>query len=62
MHYEPCMFTVDINGRKTYMVVHTDDIDGATQDPRDGAAIIDALDKRFGVTVGDPKFMLGRTE
>ena len=40
MHYEPCMFTVDINGRKTYLVVHTDDIDGAAQDPRDGAAII----------------------
>ena len=39
------------------MVVHTDDIDGAAQDPRDGAAIIDALDKKFGVTVGDPKFM-----
>ena len=59
MHYEPCMFTVQIDGRMTYLVVHTDGIDGAAEDPRDGVAIVEALDKRFGVTVGDPKFMLG---
>ena len=52
-----CLLWTFINGRKTYLVVHTDDIDGAAQDPRDGAAIIDALDKRFGVTV-DTSFAL----
>ena len=31
MLYEPCMFIVEIDGRKTYMSVFTDDIDAACE-------------------------------
>ena len=59
MLYAPCMFKILINNRVSFVVVHTDDCDGASQDPRDGAAIRDAFNARFGVKDVDPKFMLG---
>jgi hypothetical protein len=59
MLYAPCMFKILINNRVSFVVVHTDNCDGASQDPRDGAAIRDALNARFGVKDVDPKFMLG---
>jgi len=58
---EPCMFRVEIEGRVSFMVVHTDDVDGVCDDPRDGKAIYDKFDKEFGVTSCDPKHMLGVT-
>ena len=61
MLYEPCMFTVEIDGRMTHMVVHTDDVDMVCDDPRDGKAIRDEFDEKFGVTDCDPKHMLGVT-
>jgi hypothetical protein len=33
------MFRVEIDGRVSFMVVHTDDVDGVCDDPRDGQAI-----------------------
>jgi hypothetical protein len=53
------MFKILINNRVSIVVVHTNDCDGASQDPRDGAAIRDAFNARFGVKDVDPKFMLG---
>ena len=53
------MFKILINNRVSFVVVHTDDCDGASQDPRDGAAIRDAFNARFGVKDVNPKFMLG---
>ena len=44
---------------RTYVLIHTDDIDGITRNPAHGVAIKDAFDKRFGVKVVDPRFMLG---
>jgi hypothetical protein len=55
------MFKVVIDGRETFMVVHTDDVDGVCDDPRDGQAIQAAFDAEFGVTTCDPKYMLGVT-
>ena len=43
MLYEPCMFIVEIEGRKTYMSVFTDDIDAACEKLADGKAILDKL-------------------
>ena len=41
MLYEPCMFIVEIEGRKTYMSAFTDDIDAACEDIKGGKAIRD---------------------
>ena len=59
MLYAPCMFKILINNRVSFVVVHTDDCDGASQDPQDGAAIRDAFNTRFGVKDVDLNFMLG---
>ena len=53
------MFRVEIDGRVSFMVVHTDDVDGVCDDPRDGQAIQDKFHAEFGVTTCDPKHMLG---
>jgi hypothetical protein len=45
--------------RKSYLLIHTDDIDGAAEDPRDGDAILNAFDKEFGITLCESRFMLG---
>ena len=47
--------------RKSYLLIHTDDIDGAAEDPRDGDAILNAFDKEFGITLVlcESRFMLG---
>ena len=59
------MWPIDIdNGgttERTYVLIHTDDIDGITRNPAHGVAIKDAFDKRFGVKVVDPRFMLVQT-
>ena len=44
--------------RKSYLLIHTDDIDGAAEDPRDGDAILNAFDKEFGITLCESRFML----
>ena len=59
MTYEPCLWKVTINGRVTWMVVHVDDIDGASEDARDSAMILEKLQKRFGISIIEPKYMLG---
>ena len=55
INYAPCMWSIDIdNGgttERTYVLIHTDDIDGITRNPAHGVAIKDAFDKRFGVKV-----------
>ena len=59
MANEPCLWKVIIEGRITWMVVHVDDIDGAAQDPRDAKAILEKMQKKFGISVIEPKYMLG---
>ena len=59
MHNEPCLWKVTIEERITWMVVHVDDIDGAAQDPRDAKLILDKMQKKFGISVIEPKYMLG---
>ena len=44
---------------ETYIDIHTDDVDGVTDDPRGGKLLMDALDEEFGMTVQDPHHMLG---
>ena len=56
---EPCLWKVTIEERVTWMVVHVDDIDGAAQDPRDAKAILEKMQKKFGISVIEPKYMLG---
>ena len=56
---EPCLWKVTIYERITWMVVHVDDIDGAAQDPRDAKAILEKMQKKFGISVIEPKYMLG---
>eukprot|EP01045_Picozoa_sp_COSAG04_P050506 COSAG04_NODE_20495_length_392_cov_0.921502_1_plen_69_part_00 len=41
------------------IVVHTDDVDGVCDDPRDAETFQDAFDKEFGVSTCDPESMLG---
>jgi hypothetical protein len=41
------------------MVVHVDDIDGASEDARDSAKIMEKLQERFGISIIEPKYMLG---
>jgi hypothetical protein len=56
---EPCLWKVTIEERVTWMVVHVDDIDGAAQDSRDAKAILEKMQKKFGISVIEPKYMLG---
>ena len=48
-----------IEGRVTFINVWTDDCDGVCDDPRDGQAIKEAFNQKFGVTECDPRYMLG---
>ena len=50
---------VTIEERITWMAVHVDDIDGAAQDPRDAKAILEKMQNKFGISVIEPKYMLG---
>ena len=59
MLYEPCMFIVTIDGRKTYMSCHTDDLDCACEDVRDCQAIFNKLNDEFGIEICNEKYMLG---
>jgi len=59
MLYEPCMWEVRIEGRSTFFVIHTDDIDGVADDPRDVDLILGKFDARFGISICEPKYMLG---
>jgi len=56
---EPCLWKVTIEERVTWMVVHVDDIDGAAEDSRDAKAILEKMQKKFGISVIEPKYMLG---
>ena len=53
------MYKIVIDGRVSFINVWTDDVDGVCDDPRDGRAIRDAFNERWGVTDCDPRFMLG---
>ena len=46
MLYEPCIFKLEMRGI-TYIVIHTDDVDGVSEDPRDAKDICDAFHKEF---------------
>jgi hypothetical protein len=59
MEYEPCMFKVVIDDRVTWLVIHVDDVDGISDDPRDSAAIMTDFQDRFGITIGDHRYLLG---
>ena len=51
MEYEPCMFKVVIEDQVTWLVIHVDDADGISDDPRDSAAIMTEFQDRFGITI-----------
>jgi hypothetical protein len=59
MHKEPCLYRVTIDGYVTWMVVHVDDIDGAAQREEDSAKILRKLAEKFGISIVQPKYMLG---
>ena len=59
MMYEPCMFIVHIEGRKNYISCHTDDLDCACEDVRDGKMILGKLNEQFGIEFCNEKYMLG---
>ena len=59
MELEPCLYKIEIEGRVSFINVWTDDCDGVCDDPRDGKAIRQAFDQKFGVTECDPRHMLG---
>ena len=51
MKYDPCLFKITTDqGRNMLIVVHTDDVDGVCDDPRDAEIFQDAFDKEFGVS------------
>ena len=58
MLYEPCIFKLEMRGI-TYIVIHTDDVDGVSEDPRDAKDICDAFHKEFKIKMTDSRFMLG---
>ena len=57
MLYEPCIFKLEMRGI-TYIVIHTDDVDGVSEDPRDAKDICDAFHKEFKIKMTDSRFML----
>ena len=59
MVYAPCMFKVVIDGLTSYLVIHTDDIDGITKDPKHAERIMLKFKKKFGIKVVSPTDMLG---
>ena len=59
MVYAPCLFKVTIDDSPSYLVIHTDDIDGITKNPKHGELIMAKFKQRFGVKVVDPRHMLG---
>jgi len=58
MLYELCIFKLEMRGI-TYIVIHTDDVDGVSEDPRDAKDICDAFHKEFKIKMTDSRFMLG---
>ena len=63
MIYAPCMFKIDIPGdateHSTYIVIHTDDIDGITKNPQHAEQIMLKFKEKFGIKVVDANEMLG---
>jgi hypothetical protein len=45
--------------RTMLLVVHVDDIDGAADDARDVSSLLQKLQDKFGITIVEPKYMLG---
>ena len=58
MIYDSCIFKIEMRG-VSYIVIHTDDVDGVSEDPRDAKDICDAFDNEFGIKMTDVQFMLG---
>ena len=57
---DPCLFTItDSNGKKTYMICYTDDLDCYTEEMSSMLKISKAFDKKFGIKVVNPDYMLG---
>jgi hypothetical protein len=58
---DPCMHKITNvkTGTVTFLLTHTDDIDLVCEVADDGVRILDAFDKRFGITMCNPKYMLG---
>ena len=60
MRFDPCLFKIiSPEGNVTFLLVHVDDCDLISQVASDSALIIAAYDKRFGITICDPHFLLG---
>ena len=57
--YDPCLFMFHHDGKRMFCVIHTDDVDCVAQSKEDMAIFFAALNRRFRVKPGDPKFMLG---
>ena len=60
LRFDPCLFKIiSPQGKWTFLLVHVDDCDLISELSSDAALITAAFDKRFGVTVCDPHFLLG---
>ena len=57
---DPCLFTfTDQRGKRAWMLIHTDDCDGAGEDEQIMKAIFDKINDIWRVKLTDPEYMLG---
>ena len=60
MGADPCLFKLTSpKGKHSYMLIHTDDCDLVCESAIDAPAITSLFDKRFGIKLCDPAYMLG---
>ena len=60
MDADPCMFKLTSPaGSSSFMVIHTDDCDLVCEKARDAPHITAKFNKRFGIKLCDPSYMLG---
>ena len=60
MRYDSCVFLFKSPTKhKTYVVIHTDDVDCVSERVEDNITIMDKFDDKFGVVICDPHYMLG---
>ena len=57
---DPCLFTfTDQKGKRAWMLIHTDDCDGAGEDQEIMQAIFNKINDIWKVKLTDPEYMLG---
>eukprot|EP01045_Picozoa_sp_COSAG04_P016545 COSAG04_NODE_1388_length_6961_cov_6.032498_11_plen_390_part_01 len=60
MDADPCLFKLTSpDGNVSFMVIHTDDCDQVCQSASDAPIITEMFNKRFGIKLCDPSYMLG---